>query len=192
MNWLLCDYGEVLSLPQPSADRQAIESTAGHAGLDFWAAYWQHRPTYDRGDLTVERYWTAVLGSPPTPTLLHALVEVDTASWLHPNHLSLAAAARAEQRGLRLAILSNAPVEIAAAIDTRDWLAAFSPRLFSCHLRAVKPELAAYTAALDALGAHPSQVVFLDDRPANVATANKIGMRAKLFTDPTQIDTVVR
>ena len=29
MTWLLCDYGEVLCLPQPDADRAAIETAAG-------------------------------------------------------------------------------------------------------------------------------------------------------------------
>ena len=48
MTWLLCDYGEVLSLPQPAADRAAIEVAAGRRGEEFWADYWRHRPDYDR------------------------------------------------------------------------------------------------------------------------------------------------
>jgi hypothetical protein len=44
MTWLLCDYGEVLCLPQPDADRAAIEAAAGQSGKRFWSGYWQPRP----------------------------------------------------------------------------------------------------------------------------------------------------
>lgn len=190
MTWLLCDYGEVLSLPQPQADREAIESVVQETGPAFWASYWNHRRAYDRGDVTAKDYWTAVLGSCPTSTHLEAIVQSDAASWLHPNPLSLHAALRAAQRGLRLAILSNAPLEIANSIDSRDWLAEFSPCLFSCSLGRVKPEPAAYLAALNALQARPDDVVFLDDRLENVVAARTIGMRAEVFTDPVQFDSV--
>ncbi len=187
MRWLLCDYGEVLSLPQPDVDRQALEATAGREGASFWNAYWKHRYLYDRGDLTTAEYWTAVLGSSPQPLLLEHLVEVDIRSWVHPNERSLASAQNARERGLGLAILSNAPFEVAAALDSLAWLTTFSPRLYSCRLGAVKPEPAIYAAALEALGARPDQVTFLDDRPANVTAAIAAGMSAELFTDPAQI-----
>ena len=190
MTWLLCDYGEVLCLPQPLADREAIESIVGQSGPDFWANYWSNRRAYDRADLTVEKYWTAVLGARPTPTVLDAIVEADAASWVHPNRFSLSGASRAAERGFRLAIFSNAPVEIAKAVDSRDWLAEFSPRIFSCDLRAVKPEPAAYLAVLEALKADPAEVVFLDDREENVSAAKEVGIRAEVFTDPLQFDEV--
>ncbi|MDQ1429140.1 MAG: putative hydrolase of the superfamily, partial [Acidimicrobiaceae bacterium] len=66
----------------------------------------------------------------------------------------------------------------------------FKPRIFSCRLRAVKPEPAAFTAALAVLGCEPGEVVFFDDRQANVAAAAELGLRATLFTDPAQIDEV--
>jgi putative hydrolase of the HAD superfamily len=180
----------VLSLPQPLADREALESIAGHSGPDFWTSYWENRQAYDRGDVTAESYWTAVLGAHPTPTRLDAIIETDAASWIHPNRLSLNAASRTAERGLRLAIFSNAPLEIAAAIDSRDWLAEFSPRIFSCNLRAVKPEPSAYQAMLTVLQPRPEDVVFFDDRPENVSAARRLGIRAEVFTDPVQFDEV--
>jgi putative hydrolase of the HAD superfamily len=187
---LLCDYGEVLCLPQPTADREALESITGRSGADFWTSYWNHRRPYDRGDVTATSYWTAVLGTRPTPTDLEAIIEADTASWIHPNPLALDAASRAAERGLRLAIFSNAPLEIARAIDSREWLAEFCPRVYSYKLRMVKPEPAAYLAVLKALDAHPKDVVFLDDRLENVIAARNVGIRAEVFTDPLQFDSV--
>ncbi len=190
MTWLLCDYGEVLCLPQTLADREAIESFAQLSGTEFWASYWSHRRAYDRADLTAKEYWTAVLGASPTSAQLEAIIDVDAASWIHPNGATLNAASRSAERGVRLAIFSNAPFEIADAIASRDWLADFSPKVFSCHLGTVKPEPDAYLGALEALSARPDDVVFFDDRPENVLAARSIGMRAEVFTDPAQFEQV--
>jgi putative hydrolase of the HAD superfamily len=188
--WLLCDYGEVLCLPQPPDDRRSLEAVAGKMGPEFWSIYWDHRSGYDRGDVTAADYWTAVLGRRPGPESLERLVACDTAGWLHPNHDALAAAARARARGLRLALFSNAPHEVADAIDRQEWLAGFHPRLFSCRLGAIKPEPAAYQKALTALHAAPGDVIFLDDRLPNVEAARAAGIRAELFVDPAQFDSV--
>lgn len=190
MIWILCDYGEVLSLPQPLADRIALEEEVGCSGPEFWSTYWRHRPGYDRGETEVTEYWSSVLGFRPDRRKLERLIELDIAGWLHPNPASLAAAARAAERGLRLAILSNAPHEVADAIDAAAWTLSFSPRLFSCRLRAIKPEPHAYVATLQALEAAPSEVTFFDDRPDNVSAARRAGMSAHVFSDPSQIDAI--
>jgi putative hydrolase of the HAD superfamily len=155
---------------------------------DFWKAYWTDRPAYDRADLSVEEYWAQLLGYTPHPEQLRDLIAADRAGWLHPNRAVIAAAERAGERGLRLAILSNAPAEVADEIDAAPWLAAFCRRFFSCRLRAIKPEAAAYGAVLDALDAEPGDVVFFDDRPANVAGAAQLGIDARLFETAAQLD----
>jgi putative hydrolase of the HAD superfamily len=167
-----------------------LEEEAGCFGSEFWAAYWKYRPGYDRGHTQVVEYWSAVLGRRPPRRKLDRLIGRDVAGWLHPNPDTLAATERAGQRGLRLAILSNAPHEVADAIDDAAWFAAFSPRLFSCRLGMNKPESGIYVAALKALDASPEEVSFLDDRPDNVLAARRTGMRAQLFTESSQIDAI--
>lgn len=187
--WLLCDYGQVLSTAPPPEEWDALRRAAG--GLDdrqMYDVYWQHRPAYDRADLTAAEYWRLVLGGEPAPDRLAELQRLDVAMWLHPEASSVAAAVRAASRGWRLAILSNAPVEVAASIADRPWLAPFERRFFSCDLRAVKPEPAAYAQALAGLGAQPEDVVFFDDRPDNVEAAAALGMAAVLFRHAGQID----
>jgi putative hydrolase of the HAD superfamily len=192
VTWLLCDYGEVLSRPPTERDRAelAAEAAWDPARGDFWEAYWVDRPAYDRADLTAFEYWSRLLQRSPEPAQLQRLTKADAAGWMHPNDLSLAAVRRARQRGLRLAILSNAPVEVADEIDAAPWLASFTERFFSCRLRAVKPEPAAFQAVLSALDARPHEVVFFDDRAGNVAAAAELGINARLFEDPAQFDEV--
>ncbi|MBW3605432.1 MAG: HAD-IA family hydrolase [Actinobacteria bacterium] len=50
----------------------------------------------------------------------------------------------------------------------------------------LKPHPAAYTAALDALGRSPHEVLFVDDQPHNVDGARRMGLHALHFdvTDP--------
>lgn len=189
VTWLICDYGEVISLPQPSADLAAIEGAAGFRGDGhrFWDAYWQHRRSYDRADLTASEYWEAVTGRPFEPEALEHLTRIDVASWLHPNPDSISAVTELNDRGIRLALFSNAPIELADELQAAPWLGSFSEKFFSSKLREVKPDRASYQAVLDSLGAPPQDVVFVDDRPANVAGAQAVGIRAFVFEGPSQL-----
>jgi putative hydrolase of the HAD superfamily len=80
-----------------------------------------------------------VIGVRPDTDRLRKLVALDSASWLHPDEEVLAAE-RAARRGYRLAILSNAPIELADEPDRVPWLVALGSRLFSCRLRWSKPD----------------------------------------------------
>lgn len=192
MKRLICDYGEVLCTAPPAEDRTRLEEATGWSGPaeEFWAAYWRERPSYDRADVTAAQYWEAVLGRRLEEGRLAEVTAADTAGWLHPNVRSLEAAERLASKGVALALFSNAPVEVAAGIDAAPWLDAFSRRFFSCALRAVKPEPAAYEAVLADLGARPGEVVFVDDRPANVAGAEAAGITAVLFEGPGTFDSL--
>ncbi|MCU1490212.1 MAG: hydrolase superfamily-like protein [Acidimicrobiaceae bacterium] len=192
MTWLLCDYGEVLSLPQ---DPDKVSELVRLSGLDpevFSESYWAHRVAYDRADLSASQFWRAVLRAPEplAEELLAQLIELDVAGWTRPSEPSLAAVDRAVRRGLRPALLSNAPHEVARVADGQEWLASFSPRLFSCDLGEVKPDPAVYALALEALGASGDEVVFVDDKQVNVAAAREAGITAYVFDGPDVFDKV--
>lgn len=190
--WLLCDYGQVLSEPPPVEEWERLRALASAPAPDFTEIYWRGRAGYDRGDVTAAEYWEGVIGSPVPAARLQQLIEVDTAMWLHLDDVAVAAAVRAAQRGFRLALFSNAPVEVAAGIDGLEALEPFAPRFFSCKLRSIKPEPEAYARVLSSLRAAPEDVVFFDDRPANVEAAAAVGIRAELFETADQFETVRR
>ena len=85
--------------------------------------------------------------------------------------------------GHRLAVLSNAPEDVALAVQALPMAAYFEHLLFSCFLKTAKPEADCFRGALGLLGASPSDVVFLDDRADNVAAAAALGIRSLQFTD---------
>jgi putative hydrolase of the HAD superfamily len=193
MTWLICDYGEVLSLPPPADDRAALETAAGwpETSETFWNSYWIQRRSYDRGDVSASEYWEAVLARSVTNAELSRLIGADVAGWLHPNLRSVEAIGSLRDRGVQLALFSNAPVEVAAGIAAAPWMEPFSRMFFSCDLRAVKPEPAAYRAVLDGLHVTARDVVFVDDRPENVTGAAAMGIRSVLFEGADQLAAVV-
>jgi putative hydrolase of the HAD superfamily len=185
MSWVMFDYGGVICTPQPDADVAAMAAVAGVSVAQFASGYWPFRPGYDAADLTAEAYWQAVaghVGGSVTGSQIAELVRLDIASWSHlqPDTLDVISAAR--QAGHRVAVLSNAPAEMARAVDAMPLAANFEHLLFSSDLRAVKPDPVCFGKALSRLGAAPHEVTFVDDRAENVAAAARLGMRAIRFT----------
>lgn len=183
---LIVDYGEVVSLPQPVADRAAMEAAAGVDPAGFWAAYWAERSGYDRGRSGGE-YWRRVAdrcGARWSAAQVQQLWSADVASWLRPDPEVVDLLGALAARGVRLGLLSNAPHGIAGALRASPLLAPFTAAVFSCDIGACKPEPAAYTRALEAVGAGPGGALFVDDRAENVQAAEVAGLTALHYTGP--------
>ncbi|MET7333070.1 HAD-IA family hydrolase [Nonomuraea sp. NPDC005650] len=84
--------------------------------------------------------------------------------------------------GFELACLSNDAAAWSAILRRRFGLDRRIRRWFiSSDLGARKPDPAPYEAVLGALGVPPEEVLFVDDRPVNLAPARALGMRTLLF-----------
>ncbi|MFI7127268.1 HAD family hydrolase [Nonomuraea sp. NPDC050153] len=84
--------------------------------------------------------------------------------------------------GFEPACLSNDAAAWSALLRRRFGLDLRIRRWFiSSDLGARKPDPAPYAAVLDGLGVPPGEVLFVDDRPANLAPARALGMRTLLF-----------
>lgn len=190
MSWLLCDFGEVLSLPQEAEVVSELAAVCGQPLGEFEHAYYRHRLDYDAGRVSAAGFWSEVCGRELAPGGVAQLVELDARSWLNPNAESLRAVERAGERGLRLAILSNMPLELARIVEGLDWIKGFEQMIFSCDLGMAKPEPEIYAKTLELLDAPSGEVHFIDDRAANVQAALAAGLRAEVFTQPAQIDRI--
>ena len=119
-----------------------------------------------------------------TAAQIAELTRLDIESWLHLQPGTVTLIEDLAAAGYRLALLSNAPAEVAEVVAALPVAAHFEHCTFSCYLRTVKPEAEIYQAVLSLLGAGPGEVVFLDDRPQNVAAAEALGIRGVHFTGP--------
>jgi putative hydrolase of the HAD superfamily len=186
MTWVLFDYGGVLCYPQSEHDWQLLTRAGGGRAADFTAAYWHYRRDYDRAALDATEYWQQVAawaGTSYTNAQIAELSRLDTESWLNVQPATVELAAELAAAGYRLALLSNAPADVALAVPELPMATFFEHLIFSCFLRSIKPDPDCYRAALGVLGADPADVVFLDDRPENVAGASALGIRSLRFTD---------
>ncbi len=186
MTWVLFDYGGVICQPQPERDVARLAEVAGCPVTDLLIPYWAYRLDYDRAALDVTSYWQQVaadLGRSFTEPQIAELSRLDAGSWLHQQPDTADLVADLAAAGLPLAVLSNAPEDTAQAVSGLPVAAYFRHLVFSCHLKLAKPDPACFRAALGVLRAEPADVIFLDDRPENVAGAAALGIRAVHFND---------
>ena len=174
------DFGGVLTT---RADLSVALPTGPAAPTDpgaFEAAYWSERDAYDRGASDTD-YWTRVLtagGSQVTPTSIAFASAHDAAAWLALDPTSRALLDELAATGADLALLSNAPHTVAAAIRATDWAQAFTDLVFSCETGVLKPDRDAYRAVPDP----GAGVLFFDDRQANADGAAAVGWTGHLWT----------
>jgi putative hydrolase of the HAD superfamily len=179
---VIFDYGNVLSQSQPLADVQAMAEILNLALPQFTELYWRFRVPYDAGSLGPADYWRT-LSAGLTMDQISALIEVDSRSWAHPAPLVPEWARDLRAAGLKTAILSNMPATVRDHILRCSWLPDFDSRTFSCDVGVCKPQPRIYNDGLQQLGVEPADALFLDDREANVAAAETLGLHAILFRD---------
>jgi putative hydrolase of the HAD superfamily len=186
---VLFDYGNVLSQSQPTEDTQAMAAILDLPLARFSELYWQFRIEYDAASLDDIAYWSAMAREASrslTAEQIAELTEIDSRSWTHPAPLMPQWARDLRASGLRTALLSNMPVPVRDYVLGCPWLPEFDSLTFSCDVRVCKPEAKIYRDCLEKLDAEPGEILFLDDREANVRAAEALGLHAVLFTEPRQ------
>ncbi|MFC5750319.1 HAD family hydrolase [Actinomadura rugatobispora] len=185
MEWIVFDYAGVISHAPPEEAGALLPPAAGVGPERFWPVYWAHREPYDLGAVTAAEFWDSVLGRlgvPARSDLVELLVTLDVRTWTHINGDTVAVLTELAEEGARLALLSNAPVELARMVDGLPLADLFRHRLFSADLRLAKPDPEVFRSLVARLGAEPGDLLFVDDRAENVRAAEVLGIRSVLFT----------
>ena len=109
-------------------------------------------------------------------------VEVHAAAWENiapePGVLELADRLRATGLGVHLAT-NQSPERAAYMRRELGYDARFDTQFYSCELGVAKPERGYFERILDAVGASPDEVMFVDDSARNVAGAREVGLSAE-------------
>ena len=187
MTWVMFDYGGVVSHPPTQQDLALLAGVAGVGVPAFSDVYWEWRRAYDLAELDVTGYWRQVgrsLGRSYGEAEVCELARLDCESWLRLQAGTVALIEDLAAAGQPLALLSNAPDQLADAIRGLPIAAHFGQLIFSCQLKLAKPDPRCYNDALARLGASAEEVIFIDDRTENVAAAAALGLRSVHFTSP--------
>jgi putative hydrolase of the HAD superfamily len=189
VTWVMFDYGGVVSHPPTPKDLTELASAVGVGVPALVKAYWDWRRAYDLADLDAKGYWRQVgrdLGRGFSGEEIGELIRLDCASWLRLQAGTVSLIEDLAAARHPLALLSNAPDELADAIGGLPITAHFGHLIFSCQLKLAKPDPRCYSRALARLGAGPDEVIFIDDRVENVAAAAALGLSAVHFTSPAE------
>ncbi len=193
---VIFDFGYVLSLPPQTSDYQGLAAMAGIDGQSFDKIYWDNRIDYDRGDIDGPAYWrrvAAAAGKMLAPDQIEGLIEADIAIWMRANPVMMEWVQALKKRGLKVAVLSNMPIEISRHMRKyAPWFKDFDYVCFSAEIRLAKPEAAIFHACLKALRSNPEECLFIDDRAENVEAARALGMRGLIFESVQGLATEVR
>ncbi len=145
--------------------------------------FWEE---YDRGTMTLEKVTTTLCdlkGCSRTKCEEYLRQAIDRQETRKPTEeliYDLKAA------GYRLYVLSNMSREFIAFLRNFPVYALFDGEVVSCEEGHVKPEPEIYRILLDRYQLNPSETLFIDDRKANIESAEKQGIHGFHFnhTDP--------
>ncbi|ANN14468.1 HAD family hydrolase [Amycolatopsis orientalis] len=179
MNWIVFDYGDVIS-----EHTDALPTLAAAFGVelaDFEPHYWAERVRYDSGGSDLE-YWQNVgraLNADVDRAFAEELTRIDVEGWTHLEPAVVELLEGLHEAGAALALLSNASSTFGRWVREQDWAQLFRVKLFSGDLGCMKPDAKIYRILLGELGAEPADCLFFDDRQSNVDGARAVGMKAE-------------
>jgi putative hydrolase of the HAD superfamily len=184
------DYGEVLCHPPTTQDMERMAAVLG-IPTEIFRVLYSDRGRYDRGDVTAAEYWSKVAsgaGVRVNDKTLEQLRDWDVQMWSSIDESMLDWIGELRSLGLKTAILSNMHSDMVAHVR-RDfkWLSNFDCLVLSSEIHLIKPEPAIYQHCLRCLGVAPQEVLFLDDRGANVRGAQAAGWNAIRVHSRTQL-----
>ena len=86
------------------------------------------------------------------------------------------------EQGYKVYYLSNMSEHvISKGQHAFDFVSHMDGGIFSCHVKAIKPDPEIYRRLFDKYGLIPEECIFIDDQPANIAMARKLGMKGIRF-----------
>ncbi len=172
----------VIAKVQSEASKAELVMLSGQEPERFWAAYWDLRPGFDDGSYDAAAYWKAMQAELGTALDAVALQAADLRSWSRIDEEMVELLRSLRARGDRLGLLSNITPELAAEYErTHAWLDVFDVLGFSSRIGHAKPSRQAFQWCLDRFGVPAGDILFIDDSPANLVTADAMGLRTHLF-----------
>jgi len=185
------DYGMVLTGPPDPQAYASLVRITGLSAARLDSLYWSHRAAYDEGELTGEAFWRKVIdeaGLHLSELEIRDLVHHDVRMWMTENRAMLAWQLRLKERGLMTAIVSNMGDTVHKQMEQElEWLSRFDVLVWSYQLHMTKPHPGIYRYVLERLGRSAGEVLFIDDRPANIDAAVGLGMKGLVFSTVEQL-----
>lgn len=183
---ILFDVGGVLLTNSWDVKQRA--EVAAHFGLDEADLQARHAEIFElweRGGITMGAYLDVAIFYRPRNFIRDEFVAamLDQSKLLPKGAMGILKELAASGKYL-IGSLNNESRELNEyrfkSFGLRDY---FDVALSSCYVGLRKPDLAIYRRAIDIVGGPPERILFIDDRPENVAGAAEAGITALHFAD---------
>ncbi len=97
-----------------------------------------------------------------------------------------------KEKGYRIYLLSNAPASQRLYWPEIRCSSCFDGSVVSAFEKCIKPDPKIYEILLDRYDLKAEESMFIDDVPANIEAANRLGITAHLFTDARELDAYLK
>lgn len=138
----------------------------------------------DLDEITLDQYFeglAAAVGRPVADVKAEIQLEITI------NHPLLDVVGKIHDKGLKTAIISNDGSSLRLYIEELGIARHFDELFISGELNMMKPDPRIYRHAVDKLGLEPGEVIFFDDRQANVDGAIRAGLQSELYSSVSQV-----
>ncbi|HVM75845.1 MAG TPA: HAD family phosphatase [Candidatus Saccharimonadales bacterium] len=188
---VVLDYGEVLCRRPKAQIFARMAKLFRMQPAEYFEAYIASRGPYDQGVVGPEEYWRGFAGrsgvSADEATIAQ-LREWDTEMWGDVSEEMTDWVARLDEAGMKTALLSNMQHDMAAyARKNFAWLRHIDEQVLSCEVGLIKPDPAIFHLTAERIGVQSEEVLLVDDREANVASAKGTGMAGIRFQNVGQL-----
>ena len=178
MKNIVFDLGGVLLARDKNKSTQEFHEFFSFIRSERMPLFWEE---YDRGASTlgeVTDMLARTTGCPREKCERFLLLSIDMQEPVAPTERLVGDLKAA---GYRLYVLSNMSREFIAFLRRFPVYRLFDGEVVSCEEGTVKPEPRIYEILLERYGLDPAETLFIDDRAANIAAAEGLGIAGYLF-----------
>ncbi len=185
------DWGGVLNGRPGQFFAQTVADALGVTREEFQNAYFLHNQKVNRGEVSWQQLWALVLtelGHPNEQEYVERILQISedaNKDNLNEDMLKLVDTLRAS--GYKGGLLSNNTAEKAAFMRDRNLHKRFDAFDISVETGLVKPDPEAFKHLANGLGVDITELIFVDDTPKSLSTAEETGYTPILFDSYDQL-----
>lgn len=185
---VIFDWGGVL-IDNPSQGLLEFCAERLGVGKDALATVWaKYETAFMRGELDEDDLWKNICSemgvtTPDGRSLWHEAVK----SIFKDKEDVYGLIGDLRRNGYKIGFLSNTEIPTSRYFLENDYGKYFDATVFSCLEGMVKPEEGIYRLVLERLGIGPEEAVYIDDKPALVEAAARLGIKGIVFGSTEQV-----
>jgi len=178
---IIFDWGGVL-FDEPTKDIMAYCAKKLAVNKEqFYEIHEKLKPDLQKGIISEDVFWEKICSilkvkKPNVPSLWGDAFK----NAYRPKKDMFAVATNLKNKGYKIALLSNTEIEPMNYFYEQQY-DMFDVAVFSCVEGTIKPESKIYEIVLKRLNVEPHETVFIDDNPAYITAAKKLGIITIIF-----------